>query len=807
MCARPDDRADRGHRPHRLLFHPTAEGLPDTFPFPSVSSLRPLLETWRRRAAENPARYGAPLEALERELAAAPELLEPIEDADVLRRHRTLVERLAQPVFVHADWLHELRALISPFGSRVLYATPALRTLLGLAERDEAPLWLDAATLYTRILYAYKVVLQTFYGRDLVIDQPVILVVPDPGGAHDLYLKLSAYIEYLSLERRGEVPRLDDAELDDLLQNVDDIGLWMERIPPGRFVFSGFSVVTLVDVTNEVATAAIKDILLSSDGHVTEANFAALQREVRTLFRKPNLRLGLASLQNDQRLNHTSRRRIWNSLALADAVRDGTVAADALPHAEVLREGRLVAIRDVEAVPASPAQAALLAHDVRSLVVAPLRYEGRLVGLLELTSTVPGDLHGLAALKLRQIESIFGLAIHTNRERFENRVTRIIQETWTAIHPTVAWRFREAAIAILDRRRSTGEAHPPIEPIVFDGLFPLFGSADVRDSSEIRNRAVRRDLVEHLGMARDALQAARGRVPLALLDELAHRTLAFIERPLAEWSPGEESAAADLIRDEVDPLLTHLLRDHAGLQDSVGGYLERSRAGGMLSRRRASYEASLRRVNETIAHALEAGQAELQQIFPHYFELRRTDGIEHTMYVGASLVPDRAFDRLYVRNLRLRQLLLCCEIARRVRALRPSLEVPLDVAQSIVVQDAPITIGFRLEEKTFDVEGAHSVRYEIVKKRSDKARVKGTGERLAQPDRIAIIHSVEREAAEYLRYLEYLASVGEVRGDIERLELEDLPGAARLRALRFEVADTAAPREAETLLRVAGPGG
>ena len=126
--------------------------------------------------------------------------------------------------------------------------------------------------------------------------------------------------------------------------------------------------------------------------------------------------------------------------------------------------------------------------------------------MLELSSSQPGDLQSLATLKLRQIESIFALAIHQNLEQFENRVESIIQEAYTAIHPTVAWRFREAAITMLERQKHQGSSQP--EPIVFPDLYPLYGSADIRGSSNHRNEAVRADLIEHLELALAVLGVA-----------------------------------------------------------------------------------------------------------------------------------------------------------------------------------------------------------------------------------------------------------------------------------------------------------
>jgi len=80
------------------------------------------------------------------------------------------------------------------------------------------------------------------------------------------------------------------------------------------------------------------------------------------------------------------------------------------------------------------------------------------------------------------------------------------------------------------------------------------------------------------------------------------------------------------------------------------------------------------------------------------------------------------------------------------------------------------------------------MRYEIVKKRIDKALIKGSDERLTQPGKIAIVYSQPREVQEYHGYIAYLQAAGELTEEVETLILEDLPGAQGLQALRVTVA-------------------
>ena len=115
---------------------------------------------------------------------------------------------------------------------------------------------------------------------------------------------------------------------------------------------------------------------------------------------------------------------------------------------------------------------------------------------------------------------------------------------------------------------------------------------------------------------------------------------------------------------------------------------------------------------------------------------------------------------------------------------------PIEIASLILVYNTPLSVHFRMDEKRFDVEGAYNARYEIIKKRVDKAHIKGTTERITQPGRIAIIYSQEQDAREYRTYLDFLAAKGYLKKGFEDLELEDLQGVTGLRALRAEVSFT-----------------
>ena len=205
------------------------------------------------------------------------------------------------------------------------------------------------------------------------------------------------------------------------------------------------------------------------------------------------------------------------------------------------------------------------------------------------------------------------------------------------------------------------------------------------------------------------------------------------------------------------------------------------------------------KINYTLANFLDERQIEAQKMFPHYFERYKTDGVEYNMYIGRSITNKFDYNPIYLKNLQLWQLKTMCEMELRFNDLKNELRTPLEIASLILVYSAPLAVHFRMDEKKFDVEGAYNARYEIVKKRIDKANVKGTKERITQPGKITIIYSREQDAVDYQKYIRFLQFKGYLKNNpVEDLPIEDLQGITGLRALRVEVeySKTIKPNEA-----------
>jgi hypothetical protein len=767
--------------------------LPTTaFPFRRELSLAPLVAAWERMAGE-PGVRGEVARSVCRAVDRAPELRAPIQDPSVLERHRDPVELLMSLVFPAASWEEDYGAATVPFQLRAFHATPSFRRLL-LDDQGFLQGWLnvdaeDAAR--GRLVYAYDAILRAHYGMSLDVgDHPFTLATRDPESGLERHFRIQVDARFLEARALGPIPPLGEATRTQLLRGAAP-ELLAELFPPDAFAFSGFTVLRATEVTDQAVLSAIQRDLIDKESIVSTERFQALQDKLRTLLRRPAVRLGLAAFQDGRvfilnygcDIEHGCIFADTEHLRMSDFV--GSV------HERAVTQGAPIVVDDLAAEPRRTAfEDSLVGQGVRNILVAPLYYQDRPIGELELTSPNPGDLGPVSLIKLREVLPLFAMAVRRSLDELEARVQAVIKEKCTAIHPSVEWRFRRAVLDSIEEH--DGEA-TELEPILFRDVHTLYAATDIRGSSVERNVATQADLGAHLRLAFEVVEAARAARPLPILDETGYRIQRHLRQIEETLASGDEVTVLAFLRRDVEPLFTHVADFGPAVRERLEAYRTAlDPALGTVYRQRRAYEESMTLVADTVSAYLDAEEELAQSMFPHYFERQRTDGVDHTIYVGASLVENGQFDELYLRNLRLWQLMVTCGIARRTEAIRPRLQVPLATTHLVLAHHAALSIRFRFDERRFDVDGAYNVRYEVIKKRIDKAVVEGTRERITQPGKLAIVYSQPAEAAEYRGYLQFLGARGYVMGEVEELALEDLQGVHGLRALRVQI-DLSAP--------------
>ncbi len=774
----------------------------EEFPFGTRLSLARLIDFWEGQDGD-PSSLHTPLAAvIVQKLEDVPEFRGIIDDRSILEEHRELIELMMTamvPAGRHEDYY---AAALEPFTTVPFYETPAWERVglcdpEGIEERLNIPMDQFA---FGRLMWAYEIILEEWVGVEVDLQWALVMTVPDDEVGLDRHFSLRVDPRFLSVRLVRDIEKPSSEDISRLLAEPTNLDLWTEVLPPDAFEFDGMTVITAVDVTLHEVISRLKNDLIEKDSMASPEKIDRLQDSIRNLLGCPELSLGLIAF--DGRANVEAiegARAVGKSLLLCDECAPTCPNRAESCYAGIFEGKDPVIVQDLKAMELRTGyEHHLRKHGHRSLLLYPLHVDNQLVGLMELASPSPGDLNAFNARRLVDVVPLFATTLKRTLDELEDRVQALIKRKYTSIHSSVEWRFREAARRYLEQEEA-GESSPELEQIVFHDVYPLYGLVDMRDSSRTRNEAIRADLGDQLQLALDVINAAGQIRPLPALEEVGYRLAQRLDRIESELRSDDESGVLELLRRDVEPLFGQLETYGSEVSERVTAYRGALDADlNIVYRRRKDFEESVAALNDAISMTLDAEEERAQAMFPHFFEKFKTDGVDHSIYVGTELHEDGLFDDLHLRSLRIWQLMTTSRIEWELARVKTDVTVPLEGTHLILVQHQPLSIRFRVDEKRFDVDGAYDIRYEIVKKRIDKARIRGTSERVTQPGQLAIVYSTSSEAAEYRRYVEFLQNKGYFAPGLEELELEDLPGISGLKALRVTIAskgeaDEAAP--------------
>lgn len=761
----------------------------DTFPYQKDICLRPIIDYWRSKQQDTNPLVAALVKETEKLLKEAPELMQPIRDVSVIEKHRHVIEFLMSAVFPPVSQQTELSAAVTPFGEYSFFHTPGFaQALLDEQHRFVYPEGIEKDKLIaSKVFSACSLILEKFYGLENMVDKSASFQVINRETGLVEYYKTKFDVSFVEVKALKPLRPLSKEDIQYLLNNYQDIDIWLEYIPADAFAFEGFTIVNLIDISDQELISSIKYSLVEAEALTSQEKFNSLQQKLRSLLRRPALQMGIGALHKRRNNQVSVSAEVCHSFVFnATEGTDCSVSLHAF-YERFVREAKPLIFEDLLLANIPDIfKDKFLAQGIRNMVFIPMYVQNEFIGVLELGSTEPNDLNYLSLLKIDELLPLFILAVQQSANEQKSKIEAIIKEKFTAIHPTVEWRFVEAATNLLEIQEREETAQ--IEPIVFPEVYPLYGASDIRNSSVERNKAIQQDLSLQLSLAKKVMGEALAHQPLPIFEKLNFSIGKHIERIKNGLLSDAEISVHDFLKREFEPVLGHLSAAFPSIKTQVDQYRQALDPElGVVYQKRKEFEESLTLINETLSAYIEEEEAQAQAMFPHYFEKYKTDGIEYNIYIGASLVEDGNFDQIYLKNLRLWQLITMCEIARRTRVLKSRLKIPLETTQLILVHSLPLSIRFRIDERHFDVDGAYNIRYEIIKKRIDKAMIKGTNERLTQPGKIVIIYSQLSEALEYNDYIAYLQERNYLTGKVERVELEDLQGVQGLKAIRIEV--------------------
>jgi hypothetical protein len=725
--------------------------------------------------------------ALLRHTAPYPELREGITDLALLEKHEVLIRNLLADLFPTALTNNEIKAAAIPFFNFTFNHTARFNKILANAgaDFDIAIRNLDEHHFY---VFCCCLILNDYYHYHFDFNKPLFYDIPDADGImkHYRILYNGDFLDFIPTDKA--VP-ITPEDVNMLMDNFDDLELWKEKFPPGSWISKGFGIMSLFDATTESAISNLKSSLLVND-ELKEVKKANFENIFRSIYRIADLRIGFTEINVEDNVFKIAPFKDIKSHILVGnkEVQCGRMFCNATMQ-QLINDRKYLIMSDVESFrQRNPDDTALADHllsqDIRSCILAPIVKNEKFFGFIELVSSRAKELNSINANKLAYVLPFLTDTIERYYSELQNEVDAIIQNEYTAIHHSVYWKFREEALAHVHSKNN----NQAFKEIVFREVYPLYGQIDVKGSSTARNTSTEKDLIVQISRLLSLFRFMFKQEKLPLIEQHIYE-LENIEHELGnELKADTEATIQNYIINEVHQVLQHFDSPNSEIHEKIADYFNALDSKvKMVYDSRKDFDDTLSIINKQMATVLDNKQKEAQSFFPHYYERFKTDGVEHNLYIGASISPKHAYNPLYLNNLRLWQLQAMCEMENEYYKLKPTLPYELDVTSLILVFSSPISIRFRMDEKRFDVDGTYNARYEVVKKRIDKSNIKGTKERITQKGKLTIVYTQKKEEIEYRRYIQFLQHQNMLGNVIETFDVEDLQGVTGLKAMRVAV--------------------
>ncbi|KUJ54762.1 GAF domain-containing protein [Chryseobacterium aquaticum] len=757
-------------------------------PFQVFISFKKYLDVLEHIRYNDPLEYRANYaESLIEKTRKFQELRDGFQDLSLFEKHKDLIRLLLADLFPTGLTRNEIKAAGIPLTNITFNYTERFQNILNDAGKDFEIEFRDISD-DEYYVFCCCLILQTYLKKEIRVTLPFYYDIPTKDGIIKHY-KITVNSDFSDVypAEGTEIP--SDEILDFLLENLDDIHLWKKHFPPESWILNGFSIISLVDCTSEVALSDLKSTLIKIDPE-NPAPDENLKEIFKSYFDVAELNFGLMLFNNKNKKleNIPIYENVFTNYLLDFWFNTFDEEVRKTAFENITYNSKPIVVSNVDKlddeIKKLPSFSILKDNEINSFMVIPIMKDNELLAIMEFTSPITNSLNGL---KLKKLEFVADMIIFSiNRFSYErnNQIEAIIQREYTTIHDSVIWKFRNEAEKYFNAYLS--KKIYSLKEISFKNLTPLFSFSDIRSSSEKRFNLMLEDLNQQVDGICEVLMMLNS-------VETEKYTLAIdiFENELNnEIKADTEQRFQRFLREEIHPFFQAKLEveTNENIKDKIKNYFSQVFSqNDLFYANRKNLDDSITLLNRKLADILDQKQVIAQEIFPHYFERFKSDGVEHNLYIGSNIAPELPYSSKVVHELRYWQLETICTMEQEFHLFKKDLPVSLDIASLIFVYNEKIDIRFRMDEKRFDVDGAFNSNFEIIKKRLEKAHIKDSTERITSPGKITIVYFGMENQREYLQYINRLQKLNVLKSDIEFLRVEDLQGITGLLALRVSL--------------------
>lgn len=646
--------------------------------------------------------------------------------------------------------------------------------------------------IQSKLEHFYAYILKQFYDIQFTKKSGLIRTIKDSQRGVVRHFSINLNTDFVEIKTKSKLPDIEVEMMRNYALADDALTQLQQLLPIGMFSFRGFTIMTVTDVSQQYALETIRNNIVKSQAYAGSNEFPEIVQALKELTGSNAIEFNILPLFRVNGKLAADMGTYNRSILFSSAQKKLSHNASMAMIEKFVSNPDLFYFNDLDIEsPSHPNAAKILQSEgLKSYTLYPVFYHKKLVGAIEAYTGEKGLINGKMLSLLESAAELLAQLMHNSLSALEAEIETVIKEKYTRLQPSVQWKFIEASWNYLQHKKNaTDLSKEAVEEISFKNVYPLYGAVDIRNSTIERNAALLKDNSTRFTVLLKVLHSLKEKSGFGLLDEKIYTVNKWVNVIRAEDQGfNQEVKLNDFLENDIMPFLLKFTDKRPELQAIADDYFNAIEdEKGIAHENSRQLESSMTSVISAVNNYFEQLKDEIQQAYPCYFEKFRTDGVEYDIYIGQSISPNLPYSDIYLKNLRLMQLTSMAAVTKYTHALLPYLSHPVETTQLIFIHSQPIDILFRNDEKRFDVEGAYNIRYHIIKKRIDKVHLKDSGERLTQPNKIALVYFSDKEAEEYISYIRFLQGDNILNDDLEKLELEELSGVSGLKALRVGV--------------------
>lgn len=375
--------------------------------------------------------------------APYPELRDGFGDDALLEKYKETIGIILQDVFPDVLTHNEIKAASLPFDNIVFNASARFKKILLNAGGESYTPEMRNMPEGQMYIVACTVILNAHYGFQFDFKRPLFYDIPDANGImrHYRILYNADFMEILPTEKSKV---LNQADVDELLDNFDDVSLWKEKFPPHSFIAKGFVISNMFDITVEHSISEIKSSLISNNRQESANFMENLLETFKSFFNLSAIQAGFVEYNpKKNRFERVYGAGMQSFILQEKEAEPCTESLCQNAYAKLLNDNAYFAISDVDRYfrisEGIQPYKNLKNQGFKSAIFAPIADNGKLLGVLELVSTEVNALNSVNANKLDTVMPFIVSAVIRTKAEEKNRVDAIIQNECTSVHDSVHW--------------------------------------------------------------------------------------------------------------------------------------------------------------------------------------------------------------------------------------------------------------------------------------------------------------------------------------------------------------------------------